>query len=449
MIHTDRNRLAPRDIPHPEYANGLVELFKSCNVPSAFIAESFHNVSQSFGTQNDETGVYVWFHFLSKDIKAQNVDGQLAIVNRPKHERAPEESDEACEEDSEEIVDTAGVPEPQLNQANYHWTKTGVVLRIKESRKSPSTKSTSTPTSAPPEDPEVTLLCFGSPNALILRFERLAKMACYKDILDDPYMLLVIVVEEMHKLLDAAGWSVAWTFGPIETRTFENAQDNPGTAGNELNFAGLHNLAKHTIYLHENCGSALATLEDLRGFHKTTLAVPRNSSQQATRRALRYRRTLFQSTQRRLASLDQRMANMIELSFHLVTQTDSRTMMSESNAMKTIAFMTLIFLPLSTVATIFGTEFFHMSDDAPNRIQMSSDIWILWVVAGPLTLMLLIIWRVWYLDARARLGVDPKGTEYMGWKRLKKRFEGPYLKRRIIGRAMKGNNEGIELRNMP
>lgn len=133
----------------------------------------------------------------------------------------------------------------------------------------------------------------------------------------------------------------------------------PGKAAKELakggskdHFTGLHNLAKHCIYLRENCEAALATLNDLRDHHKSVIGHTPHLQQQLTLDALKYRKTLFQSTQSRLASLDARMANIIALSFHIVTQGDSRLMQSESQSMKTIAVMTLLFMPLSTVNTL-------------------------------------------------------------------------------------------------
>lgn len=110
-------------------------------------------------------------------------------------------------------------------------------------------------------------------------------------------------------------------------------------------FTGIHNLAKHTIYLRENCESALATLDNLRDHHKAEIGNRPSSSQEHTHQALKYRKTLFQSTQRRLASLDARMTNVIQLSFNIVTQCDSLVMQSENQSMSTIAVMTLVFMP--------------------------------------------------------------------------------------------------------
>jgi hypothetical protein len=119
-----------------------------------------------------------------------------------------------------------------------------------------------------------------------------------------------------------------------------------------LDFQGLHNLAKHNIYLRENCESALATLDALRDHHKLLFGDHPTPSQEITRQALSYQRTLVQSTERRLCSMDRRIVNVIQLSFNIVTQGDSKLMQSESQSMKTIAVMTLFFMPLSTIAVV-------------------------------------------------------------------------------------------------
>jgi Mg2+ and Co2+ transporter CorA len=189
-------------------------------------------------------------------------------------------------------------------------------------------------------------------------------------------------------------------------------------------FTGLHNLARHTIYLRENCESALATLGGLYNYHRSVVGDSPTPSQAFTRQALEYRKTLFQSTQRRLESLDKRMSNIIQLSFHLVTQGDSRMMQTENQSMKTIAVMTLFFMPLGTVASIFGTQFMQIQEEAPYHITVSRDFWLMWLIAVPLTIVVVVIWRVWYRDARGRLvdEIPPRAKDergYMGWKELR------------------------------
>ena len=111
--------------------------------------------------------------------------------------------------------------------------------------------------------------------------------------------------------------------------------------------------------------------------------------QSHTRQALKYRKTLFESTQRRLASLNARLSNIIEMSFNIVTQGDSKLMQTENQSMKTIAVMTLVFMPLGTVASIFGSQFMKLQDERPYRLTVSRDFWLMWVIAIPLTAVVL------------------------------------------------------------
>lgn len=183
-----------------------------------------------------------------------------------------------------------------------------------------------------------------------------------------------------------------------------------------LDFQGLHNIAKHNIYLRENFESALATLGDLRDHHNSVIGKTPNPSQEATKQALKYQKTLLQSTQRRLESFDRRIANVIQLSFNIVTQGDSLVMLSESQSMKTIAVTTLIFLPLSTVAGVFGTEFITVDEGSGRHITVSPDFWLLWLIAAPLTVIVFFVWRVWYRNAKRKfVGREPRDVEGHHW----------------------------------
>jgi len=123
------------------------------------------------------------------------------------------------------------------------------------------------------------------------------------------------------------------------------------------------------------------------------------------------------------------MANIIHLSFHLVTVADNNLMHSENASMKSIAITTLVFLPLGTVASIFGTQFMKLDEAAPFHVRVSQDFWLLWVVALPLTAIVFVIWRVWFRDVRARFLRDlpsPKEGKggWLGWKTTFLRGEG-------------------------
>ncbi|KAJ4357070.1 hypothetical protein N0V95_002808 [Ascochyta clinopodiicola] len=291
---TVRVIFAPRDVPVPETVDGLLRLFDQFGIPSAFVAESMQNISQSFAAQKDIDGTtYVWFHFLCKTVSV--AEGRIV------HQQAvTEDSDEAGQ---------LRTRTQNLSQADFNWLKPGFVLKVRKQQCPPAppsrtrTSSSDATMATASSEPKVELFCFGAPATLGDRFKRLKDIAICDNLMQDPY--------------------------------------------------------------------------------------------------------------RRLASLDKRMANIIQLSFHLVTQGDSRTMQSENQSMKTIAVMTLIFMPLSTVAGIFGTQFIRLDEDAPFRIHVSQDFWLLWVIAAPLTVTVVLIWRVWYHDARGRLTdeLPPRGKE--------------------------------------
>lgn len=78
-------------------------------------------------------------------------------------------------------------------------------------------------------------------------------------------------------------------------------------------------------------------------------------------------------------------------------------MRSDSYSIKTLSVLAMIFLPISTVSSIFGTEFFSteaIDDSDPGSpatytTYVSSRFWVFWVVAVPVTLFCLLGWGLW------------------------------------------------------
>ncbi|KAK4232797.1 hypothetical protein C8A03DRAFT_19986 [Achaetomium macrosporum] len=72
----------------------------------------------------------------------------------------------------------------------------------------------------------------------------------------------------------------------------------------------------------------------------------------------------------------------------------------DSAAMKTLAFVTTIFLPLSFVASLFSIPVFDWQasseDGSSDHSVASSRFWIYWVVSVPLTAATLLGWRLWW-----------------------------------------------------
>jgi hypothetical protein len=174
--------LAPRDEPARGKTEALAELFETYSIPSAFIDESLRQVSQSFAVREDVDGTMcIWFHLLCKTKVSQ-----------------------------------------ASSQEDFSWTKSGIVMRIRKQSTTPpkpvrtSTSDSDDTLTGTPIEAKVELICFGTPPALQDRLQGLITMTTGKDLLDNPYILLEIIFEEMFKILDFTAWATADAFGLLE-----------------------------------------------------------------------------------------------------------------------------------------------------------------------------------------------------------------------------------------
>jgi hypothetical protein len=99
----------------------------------------------------------------------------------------------------------------------------------------------------------------------------------------------------------------------------------------------------------ETAEAIMSTLEAMQESLKET-TMPTNPSLESSRRsninAIAYRKRTFESTLLRVYSLEKRALSSIQVYQALVTQADS-------HAMKFIAVLTLVFLPVTGVSTVF------------------------------------------------------------------------------------------------
>ena len=64
----------------------------------------------------------------------------------------------------------------------------------------------------------------------------------------------------------------------------------------------------------------------------------------------------------------------------------------DSTSMKTIASLTMIYLPSTFVATIFSTGFFDFDSNGTGSLKVNVDIWKFLIVAAVLTMLTISIW---------------------------------------------------------
>ncbi|KAL8933822.1 MAG: hypothetical protein Q9216_006197 [Gyalolechia sp. 2 TL-2023] len=112
---------------------------------------------------------------------------------------------------------------------------------------------------------------------------------------------------------------------------------------------------------------------------------------------------------------------------NLIAQNDSRTNIAiaeasrriafetkrDSDAMKTIAALTMVYLPATFVATLFGMVFFSTESISASGFQVNPLWWIYLVVTIPLTMLTVGVWLGWLRWVRRRRVQD---EEDMGLK---------------------------------
>ena len=63
--------------------------------------------------------------------------------------------------------------------------------------------------------------------------------------------------------------------------------------------------------------------------------------------------------------------------------------------MKTIAVLTIVFLPGTFVATIFSMDMFQWQPDDGGKASVSRLFWVYWIITVPLTALVLVGWLIW------------------------------------------------------
>lgn len=73
----------------------------------------------------------------------------------------------------------------------------------------------------------------------------------------------------------------------------------------------------------------------------------------------------------------------------------------DSSSMKTIAVLTLVFLPATSLASIFSMSMFNWQA-RPGDVVVSGYVWIYFAFAVPLTLTILAAWLLWFRRTQRR-----------------------------------------------
>ncbi|KAG9554580.1 hypothetical protein KCU71_g9460, partial [Aureobasidium melanogenum] len=271
------------------------------------------------------------------------------------------------------------------------------------------------------------LICFDTPNDFPQQFEA-ALNACLgetSETFQKPYAFHVILLDALVDIYDQSIWDLSTR---IQTDCY-NVKNRKHM--DKTDFPGLHEVARHTAHATETVQVAGNVIERMAS-ECEALAERENDgdAEQAMHErleSLRMHHSMMLGVAARSISNEKRLSNEINLVFNMMAQKDNgvnlqiaRATRADSVAMKTIAIVTLTFLPATYVSAILGMNFFSYNPDTHGgHITYSPDLWIYFVVSIPLTVAVLTIWWVWQrreemaenLENSTEKAVKSAGTE--------------------------------------
>ncbi|GAB1316544.1 hypothetical protein MFIFM68171_06754 [Madurella fahalii] len=381
--------IAPLDSWHPDSLAGLETLAQRYNIPGAFLDERSQGVASSFSYYPESsTSFCTWVRFVLRNVEKSESKAprdhaptpnttfrRLFTFLKTSLGRAPKE-DAGLHELA--VVHDRSEGGKELPR---RWKQSSYFLRV---------DGAGTPR------PMVTLVCFGPSVFLIETFEHLPERTNCSNIVSHPYILLDFVLHDLYMQLDTTLWELRDIFH-IEKEHFGYLTASPTTPLAEINFSALHLLADYIIMLREASQGLLAILNAVVEHHASAPLLTVSSSDflhKQTQSAFEYRRRLVQATGERAATFEKRISNLITLFFNHITQQDNSMLMRDSSSVKGIGIITLLCLPITTVATICGSQFFYDTEnpDGTHSVMMDPSGWIMFAVSTVLSLALFSAW---------------------------------------------------------
>ncbi|KAI1121220.1 hypothetical protein F5Y10DRAFT_256733 [Nemania abortiva] len=278
---------------------------------------------------------------------------------------------------------------------DYHWDKLNVFIRWNKSTH------------------QTIVLSFDTPKTVVSRFKELLATPD-PSTLKFPFWFYPHLLNELARLQERAVWAVRDKVRAVEKKPPPEGRPKP-------DYRHLHDVARHAIHVSETLDVAAQTIERILRRHKDLMGSTPEDGQQAVHSEIQFFESFISSLRCRSASNDKRMANEIQLAFNTVAQHDASTSVqigratqSDSVTMKTIAFVTLAFLPPTFVSAIFSMSFFNYS--AESGWAISDKFWLYWAFAVPITVLTVIVWYcyLWQHNGSASPG-DGKRRSQGSW----------------------------------
>lgn len=278
-----------------------------------------------------------------------------------------------------------------------------------------------------PRTNQLLIVSFGASTHLRERITRILSRPDTNHVVG-PFWVYNRLFTEAGRLEDEAVWKMRDLIREKEKERSPVGRPQP-------DYRYLHDVARHAIHVTETLDVIAETmsrvLAEYDAFIKSHLASQGGGSTTVTdkivsenmRRRLCFLQHVIFSLKQRSVSNEKRLQNELQLAFNMVAQHDAyvsvqigRAAQSDSAAAKTVAFVTLAFLPPTFVSAIFSMSFFTF--DGESGWAVSDKFWIYWAFSVPITLISLL---VWYWHENGSVAPDrqwwPRRAETIGFAR--------------------------------
>ncbi|EXA32208.1 hypothetical protein FOVG_16579 [Fusarium oxysporum f. sp. pisi HDV247] len=184
----------------------------------------------------------------------------------------------------------------------------------------------------------------------------------------DPFAMHVDLIDLIIKYYDLSVWRIR---DPV--RKLEENRPHAGRL-----FKPMHDISRHGIHTSEILSATIETLQEMLR-HQTEVydkepCAHEKTYQVQAKEYLKFQIQLAKSLKLRSDSNQKRLENEVNLAFNNIANQDN-------NVMKSIALLTMVFLPATFLSALFSTTFFNFD----HEWKVSTGFWIYWVITVPIT----------------------------------------------------------------
>ncbi|KAK4139474.1 uncharacterized protein C8A04DRAFT_33030 [Dichotomopilus funicola] len=224
------------------------------------------------------------------------------------------------------------------------------------------------------------VLCIDTPSDCPTELQRLLARLPAPLNFRDPFAMHASLLDQLVVYCDISVWRVR---DPV--RQLEKSRLQPGEV-----FEPTHEYSRHAIHVSEVLDSVVETLTEMQRcrteIHKRLSDLDQPYKEEAMEYA-QFQMSLMKNLKRRSDSNRARLVDEINLAFNSLARQDN-------DFMKSIALLTMVFLPATFITAFFSTTFFSYGENDQGW-RVSGQLWVYWAVMVPATVVIMSLWAVW------------------------------------------------------